>query len=169
MENLVQIIINEYKKDNFLRKITEKYPNRSLEELEMIITEEIWEHTSNFYFPGNLCEFMPQIREHKTKTARTCQISGGVIYPGSYYLAYRPFILNRTINKKYVLRNSIITETGYYDFFPQTLKEFEELVSNLGNPYEIETNGINYYQLSKSLGEYLPLQELGKRRKKVRK
>ena len=69
----------------------------------------------------------------------------------------------------YVLKRTIQTEVGYYDFFPKTLYEFEELSMKLGSPFEIEDPDYDYYDLSKRLGQYLSLTELKKSKKKVKK
>lgn len=162
-------LIKELECDRISRKIILDNPSLSINELEELLGSVYIDSTSTFYFPGDLCVFYPKIVEYRTKGIRMCDISNSIIMPGSFYYNYRPMVDNLTTGKTYVLKRSIQTEVSYYDFFPQTLYEFEELSMKLGNPYEIEDTDYNYYDLSKRLGEYLPLVELKKGKRKVLK
>ena len=155
--------------DRISRKIILDNSSLSVNELEELLESVYIDSTSSFYFPGDLCLFYPKIVEYRTKVVRTCDISSSIIMPGSFYYNYRPMIDNLTTGKTYVLKRSIQTEVGYYDFFPQTLYEFEELSMKLGSSFEVEDTDYNYYDLSKRLGEYLPLVELKKGKRKVLK
>jgi len=162
--NLRTEILLRLPQNRITKNIIMENHESSIEEIATEVEHAYTEHTSTLYFPGDICCFYPRIQETKAKNLRTCDISGCQIFPGTHYYSYRPLIDNLTSGKTFVLKRTIQTEIGYYDFLPKTLYELENLVFNLGNPYEIENKDYNYYELSKTLGEYLPLQELRKRR-----
>ena len=162
-------LIKNLECDRISRKVILDNPSLSVDELEELLESVYIDSTSSFYFPGDLCLFYPKIVEYRTKVLRSCDISSSIIMPGSFYYNYRPMIDNLTTGKTYVLKRTIQTEISYYDFFPKTLYEFEELSMKLGNPFEIEDTDYDYYDLSKRLGQYLSLTELKKSKKKVKK
>lgn len=162
-------LIKELECDRISKKIILENPTLSVNELEELLENAYMDSTSILYFPNDLCCFYPKITEQKAKTIRICDISGSIIMPNSTYYSYRPMLDNLTTGKTYVLKRTIQTEISYYDFFPKTLYEFEELSMKLGSSFELEDTDYNYYDLSKRLGEYLPLTELRKDKKKVKK
>ena len=162
-------LIKNLECDRISRKVILDNPTISVNELEELLETIYIDSTSTLYFPNDICCFYPKITEQKAKTIKTCDISGSIIMPNSTYYSYRPMLDNLTTGKTYVLKRTIQTEISYYDFFPKTLYEFEELSMKLGNPFEIEDTDYDYYDLSKRLGQYLPLTELKKSKKKVKK
>lgn len=162
-------LIKNLECDRISRKVILDNPTISVNELEELLENVYIDSTSTLYFPNDICCFYPKIIEQKSKTVRTCDISGSIIMPNSTYYSYRPMLDNLTTGKTYVLKRTIQTEISYYDFFPKTLYEFEELSMKLGNPFEIEDTDYDYYDLSKRLGQYLSLTELKKSKKKVKK
>lgn len=162
-------LIKNLECDRISRKVILDNPTISVNELEELLETIYIDSTSTLYFPNDLCCFYPKITEQKAKTIKTCDISGSIIMPNSSYYSYRPMLDNLTTGKTYVLKRTIQTEVGYYDFFPKTLYEFEELSMKLGSPFEIEDPDYDYYDLSKRLGQYLSLTELKKSKKKVKK
>ena len=162
-------LIKNLECDRISRKVILDNPTISVHELEELLETIYIDSTSTLYFPNDICCFYPKITEQKAKTIKTCDISGSIIMPNSTYYSYRPMLDNLTTGKTYVLKRTIQTEISYYDFFPKTLYEFEELSMKLGSPFEIEDTDYDYYDLSKRLGQYLPLVELKKSKKKVKK
>lgn len=162
-------LIDNLECDRISRKIIKENKELSVNDIETLLENAYINSTSQLYFPNDLCYFYPKIMEKRSKTIRFCDVSGAIINKNSPYYVYRPMIDNITRGKTYVLKCSIQTEIGYYDFFPQTLYEFEDLSMKLENPYELEDDDYNYYDLSKKLGSCLSLLELKKKKVKVRK
>jgi len=162
-------LIKELALDRISKKVILDNPTLSKEKIEELLNQAYLDNTSTLYFPNDICCFYPKITEQKSKNIRTCDISGAIIMPNSRYYSYRPMLDNLTTGKTYVLKRTIQTEISYYDFFPKTLFEFEELSLKLGSPFNIEDDYYNYYDLSKRLGQHLALTELKKNKKKVKK
>ncbi len=157
--------LERFENDRLIKRLLkEESPANSCEFYEMI-QQFYLDHTSTYYFPGDLCVFYPKIVEYKAKTIRLCDISGARIMPGSFYYCYRPFLENISSGRKYVLERTIHAEIGYYDFFPGTLFEFEQLAFSLANSEMVENSDYNYADLAKNMGETLRLQELHSKRK----
>lgn len=160
-----EYLMNTIENDKVIKRLLGDYKHTDILELFRLLEELYLEHTSSFYFPGEICTFYPKIVEQRSRTVRYCNISGAKIMPGSFYYCYRPFLENLSSGKKYVLKKTICAEAGFLEFFPKTLFEFEQLSLNLTHPYNKEDTYYNYYELSKNLGEVLELQELHSKRK----
>ncbi len=166
-KQMIEEILEDYGiNPRMYRAIAENKSYPSMEEFEKCFIQNYPSFVSSYYFPGDFCLFYPRTLEVRAKSLKTCDLTAAPIQKGSFYLAYRPLIDDITSGKTYVIKRTIQIEVGSRSFLPQTLQEFEELVEKLGSRYEIQDNDWDYYQLSKSLGEYMPLLELKKRRKK---
>ena len=54
------------------------------------IEESEAEITNSLLFPGDLVLVYPRIKEQRSRVYRTCDFSGGIITPGSFYISYNP-------------------------------------------------------------------------------
>lgn len=161
-DKLREQLLVDLSSNRISRRVIQKNASLPISELMELISSEEFSATSTWYFPGDLCCFYPKVMEYKSKSTQVCDISGALIQAGSLYYTYRPFLENLTRKRKFVLKRTIKAEIGYYDFFPKSLIEFENLACNLASG---SCQGeYDYYDLSKRIGETLPLKELKKRK-----
>ena len=146
------------------KDIVEKLTGESIEDIWQKIFQEEQKLRSNIFFPNDIIIMYPAIKEMKSKKLITCDFSGGLIFPGSLYVNYRPFIENITTNERYVLKRTLKVEPGYEHYLPRTITELEQLQENIRLESEDINDGINYSHLSQRTGGELVLQKL-KRRK----
>ncbi len=149
--------------DRIIKRFKENIDKERSSEILNTISEIYLDHMSMYYFPGDMIAFYPAIKEVRSSTFITCDFSGGIIYPGSFYCYYRPFLENLVTGSCYVLRKRLRVETGYYDMLPTTISQLEELNDQLQN-YQIYLNQkIDFSHLYTVTGGSLKLQKLKKR------
>lgn len=146
-----------------------------LVEIDEWVEMEILPHTSHSLFSGDEVLLYPQFQECRAAKMMTCDISGGRIHIGSYYLRYQAFLDNLTTGKRYVLKRPWRAEIGSYDFFPRNICDMDTLDITLRNSYELSTefsySPYDYYAIATRIGDGVQLRELGKsnyQRKKLR-
>lgn len=151
---------------NILKESNASTEEQFFKELEEII----FEHTSYYLFPNELCSFYPKVIEHKATKNFTCFLSGAEIVPGESYYRYRPIIENLQTNKVYTITQTIIASIDYIDCFPQTLFEFELWAQNIDQAEYHQNEKVDFYLLSSLAGSNcLYLKELKKNSDKKRK
>lgn len=122
-------------------------------------------YTSIYLFPNDYVAFYPHIISHKASTPITCAISNAKINIGSSYICYRPLIENLTTNTTYTTNKTIKAEPYYYDYFPQTLFDFEVWYQKLLNSEYFTDDIIDFYNLSINCGDNcLSLHKFNKKR-----
>ena len=130
------------------------------------LQEMMNEYTSEFLFPGHYIAFYPQVMERKASSNITCQLSGAPIRKGKSYYCYWPFLEDLNNGRVYTTSKKIKTSPGYQDYFPATLAEYEDWYYRLKNAYYIDSDVIDFYNLSVECGETaLDLVELKKKRR----
>ena len=93
----------------------------------------------------------PRMKEQRAKKEITCDFSGGIIYPGSFYVSFRPLLKNIETGDAFVLKRTLKVETGYSYDLPTKLEQNED--------------GISYGHLSQRIGGALEFQKLKRRGK----
>ena len=156
--------LNNLITNRFNKSIVENMKGYSIEYIWQTIFQKEQEITSKLFFPDDLVLLYPNIKEQRTKRIITCNFSGGLIYPGSIYINYRPFIENITTKEKYVLKKTLKVETGYANNLPTNISELEELQTNILLEKIDSYTGIDYSHLSQSVGGELVLQKLNRRK-----
>lgn len=159
--------------DHFARKIVESCYRCSIYEIEETLELASYHHESQSLFPGQIVLLYPRITEQKASREITCDIYGGRIRIGSYYLRYQAFMDNLTNGKKYVLKRPWVAEIGTYDFFPKDISEMDHLDIALRNSYDLDSSysPYDYYAISTRIGDGVQVTTLGpknKVRKKIR-
>ncbi len=156
---------------DFIATLPKNYITKSILALHLSVCEieKLCEENRNAR--GEFVSFYSGIKEVRAKETRICQISGGRIEAGSFYYTYRPFMENLNTGRKFILKNTIHAEIAYYDFFPQTIGDFERLSFYLKHPSFAPQDGIDYYFLGQQIGENLPLLEVesNKGKQRIRK
>ena len=153
-----------YKTNRILRRIYEENIGKSESELYDLMEQASLEHTSRDYFYNDMIAFYPSIKEEKSTKIITCDFSGALIYPGSTYCLYRPFLEDLTTGSCYVLSRSIKVEEGYRYLLPTTMSEFEDLNEQLEGNIIRDESEIDFSHLSSVTGGTLKLQKLKKRK-----
>lgn len=151
--------INSLATNRISRRVIKSMFGESINRVFQEIVTEEEQHRSHSLFSDDLILLYPNIHEQKAQRKVICSFSGGIIYPGSFYLTYRPFLENITKNKSYILKKTIKVEVGYYDLLPKNIQELEWLQHNI----QLETSssdGINYSHLNQVLGGTIPLTKL---------
>lgn len=129
------------------------------------LEELINKYTSIYLFPNNYVAFYPYLISHKASSTITCDISNAKINIGSNYISYRPLIENLTTNTTYTINKTIKAEPYYYDYFPQTLCDFEIWYQKLINFEYCNDDIIDFYNISINCGDNcLSLRKFNKRR-----
>lgn len=167
MESIEQISIEELDKfciDNqdLLQEYIKILDNLKTNRISKKIVEAEAEITSNFLFPWDLVLVYPRIKEQRSRIYRTCDFSGGIITPGSFYISYNPLLENLSTDNYYILKRPLIVELGYLDRLPSNIGELEELEQRMIN--ESEDKEIDFSHLNRVLGETLGLKKLAKRK-----
>lgn len=157
--------LSSLKASKIAQDIVDRYTGESIDFIWRKVMEEEQAYTSEIIFPGDLIRFYPNIKEQRAKTYITCDFSGGIIYPGSLYVNYRPLLDNISTGERYVLRRTIKVESGYYHELPTSISEFESLEQRMQLEIARDSTGIEYSHFSQRMGGELVLQKL-KRRKK---
>ena len=145
------------------KRIVDNLYGESIEYIWSKIFQEEEQIRSILFFPDDLVLMYPNKKEMHTKNFITCDFSGALIYPGSLYINYRPFIENITNNERYVLKRTLKVEPAYESELPTTIKELELLQQNIWLEIE-DSSGINYSHLGQSIGGDLILQKLQRRK-----
>lgn len=156
-------LLASLKSTSISRDIVDYYEGHSIDFIYRKIVEEEQSYTSDILFPGDLVILYPNIKEQRSKNFITCDFSGGIIYPGSFYVNYRPMLDNITTKTTYVLRRTIKVETGYASELPTSIAEFEDLERRMQLEIEHDATGINYSHLNQRMGGELILQKLKRR------
>ncbi len=153
--------------DRFARKFVENYSQCSIYEIEQKIELASHYYESQSLFPGDTVLFYPTITEQKASCEKTCDVYGGKIHIGSYYLRYQAFMENLTTGKKYVLKRPWIAEMGTYDFFPSNISEMDSLDVALKTAYELGhlNSRYDYYSISTRIGAGVYVTKLGPKNK----
>ena len=103
------------------------------------------------------------MKEQRAKKEITCDFSGGIIYPGSFYVSFRPLLKNIETGDAFVLKRTLKVETGYSYDLPTTIQELENLAIKI--KLEQNEDGISYGHLSQRIGGALEFQKLKRRGK----
>lgn len=159
-------LLAELQTSRISKKIVEDYEGDSIASIWERIMEAEHNLTSEILFPGDLVVLYPSTKEQKAKDYITCDFSGGIIYPGSLYVNYRPLLENITTGETYVLQRTIKVETGYQHDLPTTIGAFETLERNMQLEYGHDETGIKYSHLNQVMGGELTLQKLKRRKEK---
>ena len=158
--------LESMKTNTFYKDIVESYEGMSIADISYKILEEEQEYISDYYSPGDFIMFYPRIKEQRARDYITCDFSAGIIYPGSYYINYRPLIRNVTSGETYVLSKTLKVETGHSYDLPTTIRELESLNYKIMMETEHDNTGIQYSHLSQRVGGEIQLQKLKRRNKK---
>ena len=153
-------ILDNLKTNRISKKIVEEMQGLPISEICRQIEEAEAEVTSNLLFRGDLVLVYPRIKEQRSRTYRTCDFSGGIITPGSFYISYNPLLENLSTDNHYILKRPLIVELGYLDRLPSNIGELEELEQRMIN--ESEDKEIDFSHLNRVLGEELGLKKLAK-------
>lgn len=151
--------LREMGSNYFERSIIKKYSYMSLEEISNVLELKLMEATSNHLFPDQLVICYPLIREVRASKQYTCDISGSIIKKDSIYINYKMFMDNLSLGCSFVLDKPIISELAYRDFYPRSISELDLLDCKLRNPFDY-SDGYNYYDISKRIGEGINLRRL---------
>ena len=143
------------------RSIIKKYSYMSLEDISKVLEITISEITSYSLFPSQIVLCYPQIKEVKASKQYTCDISGSRIKKGSNCIVYKMFMDNLSDGYSYVLEKPWVSELGYRDFYPRTIRELDILNDKLSNPFDY-SDGYNYYNIGCRKGEYINVRRLGR-------
>ena len=147
------------------RQIIREYPDASIVEINRQIELASINHISYSLFPENEVILYPQIKEVKSTKDIICDVSGGIIRKGSYYINYQALLDNLSTGKRYVLIRPLIAEIGNWDFFPSNIREMDSLDFSLKNAYNLTSSSNNdkydYYDISTRIGEGIQLRLLG--------
>lgn len=135
------------------------------------VDQLVFEHTSNFLFPGRLISFYPKVLERKASIDLVCNLSGARIKKGSFYYTYHPFMEDLKSGRVYTIKRNINAELGYIDYFPQNLTAYEDWYCRLKNAYYVNIDSkIDFYGLSVECGDNcLDPYLLGQSKKKRKK
>lgn len=161
-ESILKDILENDKSRFIAKKVLEENKGASLIEIYQKLEEKEQEYESYILFPNSKIILYPSIKEVKSKSFITCDFSGALIYPGSYYLNYRPLLINLDATEKYVLKRTIKVETSYYEELPRNIAELEELWLNMTNETD-NNNGIDYSHLNQVNGGSFCFQKLKQR------
>lgn len=151
--------LNNLATNRIARKVIQNMQGASLAKIykEIVLEEE--QNRSISFFNGDLVLLHESTKQPTSKTYLTCDFSGGIIYPGSSYLAYRPMLENISTNSIYVLKRTIKVETGYYSNLPRTISDLEQLQRNM--ELELDSNdGIDYSHFNRAMGGVLNIEQL---------
>ena len=136
----------------------EAYYGRAIAEIYYLMEKANLEYESNDFFPGQKIMVYPRTKEQRAKKIITCDFSGGIIYPGSLYLSFRPLLKNIENKDTYVLKRTLKVEQGYYYDLPTNIQEFETLAQKVR--LEQEEGQISYSHLSQRIGGVFEFQKL---------
>lgn len=75
------IIVNQLKSNKMGKRIVKEEEDRAIEEIYNELTSYEEKIRSHSLFPGDLILLYPSIKEKKSKSLKTCDFSGGIIYP----------------------------------------------------------------------------------------
>lgn len=145
----------------FIQRIITKYYGKSLFEIFDYIKKEESLYVSDIFFPGEKIIMYPNIKEQKSRKVITCDFSGGLIFPGSVYVSFRPMLKNMDDGTAYVLKRTLKVESGYISSLPRNIQEFETLALNMQYDY-FNHGGIDYNHLSQRVGGNFIFQKLKK-------
>lgn len=159
-------ILESLKTSRISKDIVESYEGESIDYIWRRIMEKEQAYESNIIFPGDLVIFYPNIKEQRTRSFITCDFSGGIIYPGSLYINYRPLLDNISQNVSYVLKRTIKVEAGYYHDLPTSISEFESLQQKMQLELDHDETGIQYSHFNQRMGGELILQKLKRSKRK---
>jgi hypothetical protein len=136
------------------------------------------DNTSQYFYPGNIIILYKNIKTFKSKERITCDLCSEVIYPNTYYEAYRPLIYNLTTGKSYYLKKTIKSKLDCQHYLPSNIRELEIMQTNVDNAYDISfkdqesifpnqlsMNKVDYEEFSNNTGGFY-LEELNKNKKK---
>ncbi len=163
-------ILEQMGTDPLAIETIERYYGNSIESIYHQIEKDrfdfITANTSEILFPGEVVKVYPGIKNPRAKKMITCNFSGARIYPGSFYVSYRPMVKNVENGKTYVLSKTMKVESGYEWDLPTTIAGLDALANKIQRAeYYDRIDGIDYTHLAQSFGD-LNFQLL-KRRKKV--
>ena len=156
--------------DQMTKDIVDRYYGDSIASIyrrvETAQYEFMEKNTSELLFPGEIVKVYPGIKNPKARKMITCDFSGARIYPGSFYVSYRPMIKNIQNGATYVLSRTIRVESGYEWDLPTTISSLDTLEMKIENADNFgNEDGIDYTHLSQCVGGGLNFQKL-KRRKR---
>ena len=154
--------LNLLKKNRLCKRIISNNYGLSIIELEELLEIEEMKHNSQYYFPGDTVLLYSRNYEQKTKKNITCNFSGAIIRPGSFYINYRPLIDNISTGEVYVLKNTLKVDKSYSYILPTTIQELENLTYNLLSDSE-EYETIDFSHLRQVVGEDFSFQKLKRR------
>lgn len=157
--------IANLKRNKLAKDIIEKEYGSSILQLMDQIEEEERQLISELFFSGEMMEMYPNIKEQRAKKPITCDFSGGIIKPGSFYASFRPLLKNINNGRTYVLKRTIKVESGYESDLPTTIQELENFFLRAENEPE-DGRGIDYSHFMTTMGGCLSFQELKGRKKR---
>ena len=157
-------ILNQLKTNRISKIVLEEFQGESIDTIYQELMKEEEKFRSYSLFPGDLVLVYPNIKEQRSKNFKTCDFSGGIIYPGSLYASYRPLLDNITTNERFVLARTIHVEAGYVYNLPRRIDELEALEQDM--KLETPNQEIDFNHLNNQMGGYFPLRKLKKIRRK---
>lgn len=148
--------------DSYLKVIPAQIyrPNRKLSdmlELSLLQEEDL---VSDYVFSGEKVNYYPNIKRVISHIDYTCPVSGVKCIKGVETIIFKPFFFLPDRKASYVLEKAIRAHYYYEDFFPRSIKEYDDFVYKVEHAYELGLE--DYYNFSCNLGRGLNLKKLNR-------
>ncbi len=149
--------------DNLMYGIPLKIYSDSKKLGYMIMENELLEdeNVSDYVFPGEKVIYYSNIHLVKAAKEFLCAVSGERFKKGNECLIFKPFLYLPNKNICYAT-NRIKAYYYYEDFFPRTLKEFDDFCYKIDHSYELNLE--EYYNLSSNIGGGISIKKLSKKK-----
>ena len=144
------------------KRIIDANYGESLLYIYLELEEDTQDYRSEFFFSGDIVMLYGKLKERKSKKKISCDFSSGIIYPGEFYIPYRPLAINLDTKNVYVLEQTLKVSPYYASDLPKNIKEFEALTFRMMAEKE-NSNGIDYNHLSSVVGGEFAFQKLKRR------
>lgn len=159
-KNIKDVYLNEFL--NLVKDVPKSIYNASRKLGHMLELAELEKESliSDYVFPGREIIYYPNVRRVVSKCSYTCPVSGMICSKGTETVLYKPFIYIPKENLSYVLEKAIRAHYYHEDFFPRTIKEFDDFMYKIEHSYELNLE--TYYSFYTMVGD-LKLRKLKRR------
>ena len=144
------------------KRIVDANYGESLIDIYLELEEDTLDYKSELFFSGDIVMLYGKLKERKSKKKISCDFSSGIIYPGDFYIPYRPLVVNIDTKNAYVLEQTLKVSPDFASVLPKNITELEALIIRMMAEKE-NSDEINYNHLSSVVGGELGLQKLKSR------